>query len=83
MNDSTRQITPRNARIANVVNRSRVDERSSTDERADAILAEAQFIRPAVSSSVVTGAGGGAAPKLNHDFPAGSAAGGAATSEGV
>ena len=48
------QIIPIPARIANVVNRSRVFERSSTDDFADEIFALAQFINPADSSSLVT-----------------------------
>ena len=49
--------TPAAARIANVVNRSFVDEMSSIDDLAVDSLAEAQFIRPADSSSFCSDGG--------------------------
>ena len=55
MNARMIQTNPIPARIANVVNRSFVDWRSSIDERAVEILADAQFINPADSSSCVGG----------------------------
>jgi hypothetical protein len=65
----TRHTTPKNARIANVVNLSLVFAMSSTDDLTDETLALAQLISPAVSSST-TGAGA-ADLEPNHEDAAG------------